>query len=388
MEHLLLDCAKKSNKQELKMLRIALLGIIFCAIRMFGAESATPQATPQAPQANAQAPQVAQPTTNQAQLSQATQQPQPKKGQRDPNITFPPSTPAPKVTRDVAPTYADNFKLERFQSQPTLNAAVDLAKKGQMQQALELFKQSCNEGNPAGCFGSGLMYMYGQGTINNPQIATNYYFQACAGGDGVACTNLAIAYDEGMGVQMDKEKALQYFLVGCENGDSTGCNNAGWMYANGVGTPKNYYQSLASYNKSCNLGSELGCYNLGLMSNTYNVYGIDKDRLGAIDMNYIACSQGDMVGCANLGYLYATGDAGAPINYFNAAKYFDMACQGGVMSACNNMGVLYDNGRGVLMDKLRAMELFAYACQNGFETACQNYRIMNSNPSGVQMFGR
>ncbi|WP_199919418.1 hypothetical protein [Helicobacter enhydrae] len=51
--------------------------------------------------------------------------------------------------------------------------------------------------------------------------------------------------------------------------------------------------------------------------------------------------------------------------------------------------MLFDNGRGVLQDRLRAMDLFAFACQNGFETACQNYRIMNSNNSGrIKLFGR
>ena len=218
------------------MLRIALLGIIFFGMRMFGAEGDLAQATPQTPQTNTPQPQSVQTPQDQipqvAQTTPPAQQPQPlKKGQRDPNISFPPNAQAPKVTKDIAPTYADNFKLEKFQAQPTLNAAIDLAKKGKMKQALQLFKQSCNEGNPAGCFGSGLMYMYGQGTINNQEKAVAYFFEACAGGDGVACTNLAIAYDEGMGVQIDKEKALQYFLVGCEGGDSTGCNNAGWMYA-------------------------------------------------------------------------------------------------------------------------------------------------------------
>lgn len=380
MELFLLYREQSLARRSLKMIVRILGSLILFAGLIYGAEDVAQGNTA------LQEPNMTMiPQTNPAQnTAQDTQTPQPPlaKGQRDPSLAYPPNTPTPKITRDVAPTYVDNFKRDQFQAQPTLNAAIALAKKGEMEQALKLFSQSCDEGNPAGCFGAGLMHMYGQGTINDQQKAVAYYQEACSGGDAVACTNLAIAYDDGVGIQMDKERALQYYLVGCEGGDSISCTNAGWMYANGVGTPKNYYQSLNSYNKACNLGSELGCYNLGLMSNTYNVYGVDKDRLGALDMNYIACSQGDMVGCANLGYLYSTGEAGAPLNYYNAAKYFDLACQNGVLSACNNLAVLYDNGRGVLQDRLRAMELFALACQNGFETSCQNYRIMNSNSRG------
>lgn len=155
------------------------------------------------------------------------------------------------------------------QSNTTLKAAMSFAKDGDYESALGLFTQSCEQGNAAGCFGTGLIYMYGANTgVPEPQKAANYYYKACVGGDAVACANLAMAYDNGQGVKEDKNQAAQLYEVACQGGDSLGCTNIGWMYANGVGVKKDYQKALAYYNSACQLGSDLGCYNLGLMSNT------------------------------------------------------------------------------------------------------------------------
>lgn len=268
------------------------------------------------------------------------------------------------------------------QSNTALKAAMSFAKEGDYESALGLFAQSCEQGNAAGCFGTGLIYMYGASSgMPEPQKAANYYYKACTGGDAVACANLAMAYDNGQGVKEDKVQAAQLYEVACQGGDSLGCTNAGWMYANGVGVKKDYQKSLAYYNSACQLGSDLGCYNLGLMTNTYNVYGMTKDKMGYVEMNYVACQQGDIVGCGNLGWMYATGSNGADKNYYNAAKYFTLACDSGHIQSCNNLGVLYDGGFGVRQNKRKAIELFGLACDYGIESGCNNYSLMKTKGS-------
>ena len=144
------------------------------------------------------------------------------------------------------------------QSNTALKAAMSFAKEGDYESALGLFTQSCEQGNAAGCFGTGLIYMYGASSgMPEPQKAANYYYKACTGGDAVACANLAMAYDNGQGVKEDKVQAAQLYEVACQGGDSLGCTNAGWMYANGVGVKKDYQKSLAYYNSACQLGSDL-----------------------------------------------------------------------------------------------------------------------------------
>lgn len=278
------------------------------------------------------------------------------------------------------------------ESNTSLKLAMDFAKSGDYQSALDLFVRSCDQGNAAGCFGSGLIYMYGASNgVPDPQKAVDYYYKACTGGDAVACANLAMAYDNGDGVKEDKAQASQLYVVACQGGDSLGCTNAGWMYANGVGVKKDYQKALAYYNSACQLGSDLGCYNLGLMSNTYNIYGMTKDKMSYVEMNYIACQQGDIVGCGNLGWMYATGSNGAEQSYYNAAKYFTLACDSGHIQSCNNLGVLYDGGLGVRQDKRKAIELFGLACDYGIESGCHNFSLMRTRGTvsgGIKALGQ
>ena len=59
-----------------------------------------------------------------------------------------------------------------------------------------MFNTACDQGNPAGCFGVGVMFMYGAGVQSDTQKAIKYYQKGCAGGDPTACANLGMIYDE------------------------------------------------------------------------------------------------------------------------------------------------------------------------------------------------
>ncbi|PAF41539.1 tetratricopeptide repeat protein [Helicobacter sp. 11S02596-1] len=260
--------------------------------------------------------------------------------------------------------------------QGILEAGINAAKEGDYKLAFKLFSQSCDEGNPAGCFAVGTMYMNGVGIQTDIQKATRYYQMGCSGGDATACANLAMIYDYQKNADAnDKEKAAELYMTACQGGDVLACNNLAWMYANGEGVQKDYFKAIQYYKFACEAGSDMACYNLGLMSNTSNVYGKDKAKLGLVDLNYLACNAGDIAGCANLGWMYANGTSGAPVSFFYAAKYFQIACDGGMIGSCNNLGVLYQRGLGVPQDSKKALDLFAYVCDNGLQSGCDNYRI-------------
>ncbi|PAF53920.1 hypothetical protein BKH42_03950 [Helicobacter sp. 13S00482-2] len=285
--------------------------------------------------------------------------------------------PKPDTPRTTKPTPIMTDHLNSPDSaQGLLEAGISAAKEGDYKSAFKFFTQSCDQGNPAGCFAIGTMYMNGVGIQTNIQKAQRYYEMGCSGGDATACANLAMIYDYQKNAdQNDKEKAAQLYMTGCQGGDVLACNNLAWMYANGEGVPKDYFKSLQYYKYACEAGSDLGCYNLGLMSNTNNIYGVDKAKLGIVDLNYLACNAGDVKACANLGWIYTNGLSGAPVSYFYAAKYYQVACDGGVLSSCNNLGILYQKGLGVPQDAQRALDLFAYVCDTGLQSGCDNYRI-------------
>ena len=227
-------------------------------------------------------------------------------------------SPAPSMPRaqDSIPTPSngsnmpyDDFAAIMQNANASLNSAMAFAKMGDYNKALELFTQACRGGNAAGCFGSGLIYMYGMTTgVPEPDVAVKFYAQAWSGGDATAGANLALGYDNGEGVEQGKAQAHELYAISCAGGDALACTNLGWMYANGVGTNKDYAKAMESYRAACTLGNELGCYNLGLMTNTYNIYGVTKGKMGIVEMNYVACEQGANVACGHLWYLKATGE--------------------------------------------------------------------------------
>nr|WP_245941829.1 tetratricopeptide repeat protein [Helicobacter anseris] len=268
-------------------------------------------------------------------------------------------------------------------SKDLLYFGMEAVKKGNYAAAFDFFVQSCDSGNPAGCFAVGTMYMNGVGIQTDLQKAERYYQLGCSGGDATACSNLAMIYDyKEQASASDKEKALQLYMTGCQGGDVLACNNLAYMYANGDGVPKDYFKAIQYYKFACEAGSDLGCYNLGLLSNTNNIYGYNRANLTLVDMNYLACNAGDIGGCANLGWIYANGLSGAPVSYYYAARYFEKACNGGNIGSCNNLAVLYQKGLGVTQDTQRALDLFAYTCNLGHQKGCDNYRIFKQQLQG------
>ncbi|STQ85405.1 sel1 repeat family protein [Helicobacter muridarum] len=272
----------------------------------------------------------------------------------------------------------ENALADPKSASATLNAGIDAARKGDYKKALNMFNTACDQGNPAGCFGVGVMFMYGAGVQSDTQKAIRYYQKGCAGGDPTACANLGMIYDEAPNMGNNKQKAAEMYMTGCAGGDIEACNNIGWAYANGSGVPKDINKALQYYRFACDAGSQLGCYNLGLLNNASNVYGIDAAKMNPVDLNFVACNAGDIVGCANLGYIYAQGLEGAPRNYGLAAQYFNTACIGGVASSCNNLGVLYEQGRGITQNSGQALEMYSLACEAGLYNGCDNYKNLKA----------
>lgn len=267
----------------------------------------------------------------------------------------------------------ENALANPLSAAAALNAAIDAARKGDYKKSFTLFNQSCEQGNPAACFGVGTMFMYGAGVPIDREKAIKYYERGCASGDPTACSTLGMLYDEKKNDALAPQKAAEMYITGCSGGDIDACNNVGWAYANGSGVPKDYFKAVQYYGFACDAGSDLGCYNLGLLTNTNSIYGRDRAGMNPVDLNYTACNAGDVIGCANLAWLYSKGSKDAPRNYSLAAQYFNTACIGGVYSSCNNLGVLYENGRGISKNNGQALEMYEIACNGGLQSACTNY---------------
>ncbi|MDU7693462.1 MAG: SEL1-like repeat protein [Helicobacter sp.] len=282
--------------------------------------------------------------------------------------------PSPDLTN---PTTAKNY----------LDFGIEAAKKQDYKAAFSFFTQACDNGDPAGCFALGTMFVNGIGIQKDLQKAERYYEVGCSGGDPTACSALASIYDKKRNASFDdKQKAIELYMTGCSGGDLVACNNLAYSYAQGDGVKKDYFKALQYYRYSCDGGNDIGCYNLGLLSNTNNIYGYDRANLTPADLNYIACNAGDIKGCANLGWIYANGLAGAPVSYFYAGQYFKKACDASDIPSCNNLAVLYQRGLGVTQDTKKALDLFAFTCNAGNQAGCNNYKIFKDQLSSRRSY--
>jgi hypothetical protein len=81
------------------------------------------------------------------------------------------------------------------------------------------------------------------------------------------------------------------------------------------------------------------------------------------------CEAGEASSCEWLGYMHETGE-GAPQNYAEAARYYDLACSAGRDEACAHLAMMYDIGLAVEEDPKRAAELYDKACKAGNTWAC------------------
>ena len=63
-------------------------------------------------------------------------------------------------------------------------------------------------------------------------------------------------------------------------------------------------------------------------------------------------------------------------DYKKYMKLFNIACKGGEMEACSNLGFMYQYGKGVKVDKIRAIEYYKKACNAGNWGGCGNLAVI------------
>ena len=89
--------------------------------------------------------------------------------------------------------------------------------KGNVLEAANIFKVSCEKGAFAGCYNLGLMYFKGEHIAKNYTKAEEYFSKACVQGHQNACYNLANMYEKGLDphylIDIHLAKYLPYFSV-------------------------------------------------------------------------------------------------------------------------------------------------------------------------------
>jgi len=174
-------------------------------------------------------------------------------------------------------------------------------------EAIELWKQSCDTGNMAGCNNLAFMYANGKGVHFDEQRASELYALTCDAGDSTACSNLGAIYENGVGkVRQNFVKATRLYNKSCKAGNNMGCNNLADAYYRGRGVARHDTQLAANiYKDTCNNGSIYGCYSLAQMYRKGK--GIQQNRSKAKAFYAKACNMGNNGSCRRYRRLHSEG---------------------------------------------------------------------------------
>jgi len=158
--------------------------------------------------------------------------------------------------------------------------------------AAKLFRQACDEGDPAACCNLGRAYWMGRGVGKDFTQAEALQSQACDAGIAVCCTNLGLMHKTKALTSLSGEEVLALFEKACDGGHERGCFEAGYMYDVGEHVTQDWPKALVAYTKACSKTLAAACYNVGRLYYR-GENGVETDRVKARHYYEIACDAGN-----------------------------------------------------------------------------------------------
>ena len=169
----------------------------------------------------------------------------------------------------------------------------------------KLFEEACNDGKTISCYNLGLMYNYGDGSIDeDDEKALGYYIKACNKNYFESCSRAAVLYEEGKNIKEDMNEAFKLYSKACGGEDAFGCHNVAIYYGERkTEVMKNI--SIGFYNKACNGGYAPSCIYLGRMYRDSKT--LSHDYILAKEKFNLACEANNALGCKELRILEEAG---------------------------------------------------------------------------------
>jgi TPR repeat protein len=98
---------------------------------------------------------------------------------------------------------------------------------GDFATALEEFRPLAEQGHATAQTNLGLMYINGQGVLQDYSESVKWYRLAAEQGHAMAQSNLGFMYEKGQGVLQDNVKAHMWYNISAANGNALGAENRG-----------------------------------------------------------------------------------------------------------------------------------------------------------------
>jgi TPR repeat protein len=207
-----------------------------------------------------------------------------------------------------------------------------LGKRGELDKALKLYKQTCDLNSSMGCSNLGYMYLNGLAITKDFTIARRCLQKSCDLNNSNGCLNLGVMYEKGLGAEANNSKALTVFDKACNLGTGFACAEASRVsYIMG----DEHNATLFSVH-GCHLNNARACYALGYASD-YGQGIMRKDRDEALIWYKKSCSLGLGRSCFVVAKRYE--ENSIKQDKQKAKEYYEKACKLHDEKACNILGL-------------------------------------------------
>ncbi|HET9843090.1 MAG TPA: tetratricopeptide repeat protein [Gammaproteobacteria bacterium] len=241
------------------------------------------------------------------------------------------------------------------------NVCADNYKKGNYALAFTQCEQSAQKGNIHAQSTLGLMYFYGQGTVNDNDKAAKWFEQAALKNDAISQFHLGRMFSLGLGVEINDAKAMHWFLAAAKQGIWEAQLMVSLSYRLGIGSPKDTNAAYMWYQSAIKNGMP---YAQEIKRENF------QTRPFALNANL----PGHPVYLQGMNLLM--GIEGDP-DPKNAAIWFEQAADLGHPDAQFNLAILYLEGDGIEKNEEKAYDWFLQASEQDHKEANAYLAFMN-----------
>jgi TPR repeat protein len=146
---------------------------------------------------------------------------------------------------------------------------------------------------------------------------------------------LGLLYLNGQGVVQDYAKVREWFEKAADKGNADAMTNLGALYYSGRGVAQDYAKAREWFEKAADKGNADAMVKLGSLATL-----LENDDAKAREWFEKAAEKGDAGAMRNLGVLYANGQ-GVAQDYAKAREWYEKAAAKDDSTAMLNLGVLY-----------------------------------------------
>jgi len=225
-------------------------------------------------------------------------------------------------------------------------------RKNQPERALTLFRGSADKGVALAMIQAGLMYLHGEGVVQDAREAEKWFTKASDANDPGGAFILAECYLAGRGVKLDIPKAVQLLqdASGHRSGDAK--NLLGKMYFYGMdGFPVNKSSALELFREARDLNCPEAYFNLGMANLAGHNPGMNSSRAAVLFKR--GAELGNALSMFYYGKCLEDG-TGVPVTKDEAAQWYAKAAEPlrkeadeGSRPAMVAYAMCLENGKGV-----------------------------------------